>query len=187
MKRIAVWMSAAAALAAASWAYGAAQSSPAAQETQPGQSEYPSTQPAPAPQSQPGDEPAPAPSSAPPSSTLPPDSAPPSRDSSSATSSSRSVTGPVERQSIRLAALVPAGMSAEEACAGFKSLRECATALHAAHNLNVPFADLKSKLTGGGRLTAAIHELKPEANAKEEARKAEGQARNDLEVAPPRG
>ncbi len=86
--------------------------------------------------------------------------------------------------STRLAAIVPSGMSAEEACTGFKSVRECATALHAAQNCNIPFADLKSKLTGGKKLSAAIHDLKPEANAKEQARKAEEQARSDTQGAP---
>ena len=88
------------------------------------------------------------------------------------------------QQGTRLAAIVPSGMSTEEACTGFKSVRECATALHAAQNCNVPFADLKSKLTGGQKLGAAIHDLKPEANAKQEARKAEEQARSDTQVAP---
>jgi hypothetical protein len=91
---------------------------------------------------------------------------------------------PSAEPSPRLAAIVPSGMSAEEACTGFKSVRECATALHAAQNCNIPFADLKSKLTGGQKLGAAIHDLKPEANAKEEARKAEAQARSDTQGAP---
>lgn len=56
-------------------------------------------------------------------------------------------------------------------------------ALHAAQNLNIPFPDLKSKLTGGQKLGAAIHDLKPDANARREARKAEEQARSDVHVA----
>jgi hypothetical protein len=87
----------------------------------------------------------------------------------------------------RLAAIVPAGMSTREACTGFDNVKECATALHAAHNLNLPFAVLKTKLTDGQKLSAAIHDLKPEADATAEARKAEAQAQRDLSVAAPQG
>jgi hypothetical protein len=79
-----------------------------------------------------------------------------------------------------LAALVPEGMTTQEACSGFKSVKECAAALHASQNLSIPFADLKGKVTGGQRLGAAIHTLKPEANARAEVKRAEGQAEGDI-------
>ena len=82
-------------------------------------------------------------------------------------------------QSTRLAAIVPSGMSAQEACTGFRSVEECAATLHVSQNLSIPFPDLKSKVTGGAKLGAAIHQLKPDANVKAELRKAEGQARSD--------
>ena len=82
-------------------------------------------------------------------------------------------------QSTRLAAIVPSGMSAQEACTGFRSVEECAATLHASQNLSIPFADLKSRVTGGAKLGAAIHQLKPEANVKAQVRKAEEQARSD--------
>jgi glucose/arabinose dehydrogenase len=82
-------------------------------------------------------------------------------------------------QSTRLAAIVPAGMSAQEACTGFRSVAECAATLHVSQNLSIPFPDLKSKVTGGAKLGAAIHQLKPDANVKAELRKAEEQARSD--------
>ena len=82
-------------------------------------------------------------------------------------------------QSTRLAAIVPAGMSAQEACTGFRSVEECAATLHVSQNLSIPFPDLKSKVTGGAKLGAAIHQLKPDANVKAELRKAEAQARSD--------
>ena len=82
-------------------------------------------------------------------------------------------------QSTRLAAIVPAGMSAQEACTGFRSVEECAATLHVSQNLSIPFPDLKSKVTGGAKLGAAIHQLKPDANVKAELRKAEEQARSD--------
>jgi hypothetical protein len=95
------------------------------------------------------------------------------------TQSTPSQEGP-SSPSTHLAALVPAGMSAEEACTGFKSVKDCAASLHASQNLNIPFADLKSKVTSGQGLGAAIHALKPDANARAEVKKAEGQARDDV-------
>jgi hypothetical protein len=87
-------------------------------------------------------------------------------------------------QSTRLAAIVPAGMSAQEACTGFRSVEECAATLHVSQNLSIPFPDLKSKVTGGAKLGAAIHQLKPDANVKAELRKAEEQARSDTRSPP---
>jgi len=83
-------------------------------------------------------------------------------------------------QNTRLAAIVPSGMSAQEACAGFRSVDECVATLHASQNLRIPFPDLKSKVTGGAKLGTAIHQLKPDANVKAEVRKAEDQARSDV-------
>ena len=82
-------------------------------------------------------------------------------------------------QSARLAAIVPSGMSTQEACAGFRNVEECAATLHASQNLNIAFPDLKSRVTGGTKLGAAIHQLKPDANVRAEVRKAEEQARSD--------
>jgi hypothetical protein len=79
-----------------------------------------------------------------------------------------------------LAALVPAGMSTDEACTGFKSVKDCAASLHASQNLSIPFTDLKAKVTGGQRLGAAIHALKPDVNARAEVKRAEGQAAGDV-------
>lgn len=80
----------------------------------------------------------------------------------------------------RLAALVPAGLTPEDACRGFKDLAECSAALHVAQNLNIPFADLKDRVTSGQSLGAAIRALKPRADARHEAQRAEEQAREDL-------
>src|SRR4029077_20144332 len=52
----------------------------------------------------------------------------------------------------RLAALVPAGLTPEDACRGFKDLSECSAALHVAQNLDNPFADLKDRVTAGQSL-----------------------------------
>ena len=80
----------------------------------------------------------------------------------------------------RLAALVPAGVTPEDACRGFKDLSDCSAALHVAQNLNISFADLKDRITSGHSLSTAIHALKPKADSRKEAQRAEEQAREDL-------
>jgi hypothetical protein len=84
--------------------------------------------------------------------------------------------------SSNLEKLLPSGMKAQEACSGFRNLGQCVAAIHVANNLNIPFADLKTKMTGDGSesLGKAIHELKPDANAKVEAKKGQKQAGDDL-------
>jgi hypothetical protein len=84
----------------------------------------------------------------------------------------------------RLAAIVPSGMSSEEACSGFRSVEECATALHLAQNLNIPFTDLKSRLASGERVSAIIHDFKPQADPKVEIARARDQAHADVGAAP---
>jgi hypothetical protein len=80
----------------------------------------------------------------------------------------------------RVAALVPSSMSPAAACGGFRDLGECSAALHVSQNLNIPFADVKGRVTNGQSLGAAIHALKPKADAQREVRRAEEQAREDL-------
>ena len=94
-----------------------------------------------------------------------------------AAASSAAATG-----NTRLAALVPAGLTPEDACRGFKDLSECSAALHVAQNLDIPFADLKDRVTSGQSLGGAIHALKPKADSRREAQRAEEQAREDLRV-----
>jgi hypothetical protein len=83
--------------------------------------------------------------------------------------------------------LLPSGMTAQSACGGFGNLGSCVAAVHVANNLDIPFADLKAKVTGSSALSLgkAIHALKPDADAKREIRRAEGQARGDLRTAQP--
>ena len=97
---------------------------------------------------------------------------------SATTGAARSGSG-----STRLATIVPPGMTAQEACTGFTNVSDCVTSLHAAQNLGLPFADLKARLTGGQQLDAAIHEMKPEVDAKAEVLKAKEQTRADLRPA----
>ena len=84
-----------------------------------------------------------------------------------------------QTQSARFATLVPSDMSATEACSGFKTTSECSAALHAAHNVGIPFKDLKTRMTRGETLGAAIHHLKPGADVGAEVNRAQEQARAD--------
>ncbi len=80
-----------------------------------------------------------------------------------------------------LAALVPPGMTPSEACNGFNSVQLCAATLHAAQNLNLNFSDLKHKVAPGETLGAAIHKLRPQADAAAEEHRAKAQALDDLQ------
>ncbi len=74
------------------------------------------------------------------------------------------------------------GQDATAACSGFKNLGECVAAAHVSKNLGVPFSDLKAKMTGSSpeSLGKAIQGLKPSANSKSEAKKANKQAEQDI-------
>ena len=93
--------------------------------------------------------------------------------------------------------MLAANATATEACAPFTALAGCLAALHASHNLGVDFICLRAVVTGvhtsadvsGCRvadgekaqdLNKAIHQLKPDANAKQAAKDAEQQAKDDL-------
>jgi hypothetical protein len=93
--------------------------------------------------------------------------------------------------------VLPTNSNATDACTPFTALNECLAALHASHNLGVDFNCLRANVTGvltnadlsrckgaigdkAQSLNKAIHELKPEANAKEQTKNAEQQAKDDL-------
>jgi hypothetical protein len=78
--------------------------------------------------------------------------------------------------------LLPEGTTPQQACSGFKNLGECVAAIHVSHNLGIPFSDLQGKLIGSNAesLGKAIHDLKPAANANAEKKKAEHQAKDDM-------
>ena len=117
---------------------------------------------------------------------MPPGSEPPARQPPSSESqrgeASAAAPQPSADAEKRLAAVVPSGMSPQEACAEFRSIEECATALHLAQNINIPFNDLKSRLKNGERVSAIIHDAKPQADPKAEITRAQDQARADLGV-----
>jgi hypothetical protein len=84
----------------------------------------------------------------------------------------------------KLQSLLPKDTTPLKVCDGFKKLSDCVAAIHAAQNLEIPVEQLKEKMTGkqGVKLDKAIHELKPELNAKAEKKKAEKQAERDMPV-----
>jgi hypothetical protein len=105
-----------------------------------------------------------------------------------------------DKLATQLQALLPARTDLKGACAGFKSLDECVAALHASHNLKIKFNCLKWDLTNaqpsgdtkscsapangkGMSLSKAIRAMKPDANAKLEAKSAERRAREDIKDA----
>lgn len=65
---------------------------------------------------------------------------------------------------------------------GFKNFGQFVAAVHVSHNLGIPFSELQAKMTGSNAVSLgkAIQELKPQANAKDEAKKATTQADNDV-------
>lgn len=84
----------------------------------------------------------------------------------------------------KLQSFLPKNTTPLEVCDGFKKLSDCVAAIHASQNLAIPVAQLKEKMTGKPplKLEKAIHELKPELNAKAEKKKAEKQAERDIPV-----
>lgn len=65
---------------------------------------------------------------------------------------------------------------------GFKNFGQFVAAVHVSNNLDIPFADLKSKMLGPPKVSLgkAIQDLKPAADAKSEANKAGKQSDQDL-------
>lgn len=82
----------------------------------------------------------------------------------------------------RLEKLLP-GANLQEASSGFKNVGLFVAAAHVSNNLNIPFDQLKSTMIGPPEksLGEAIHELKPDVNAKVEAKKAQKQAKKDMD------
>jgi hypothetical protein len=87
-----------------------------------------------------------------------------------------------------------AGMSAQDACAGFKNLGQCVAAAHVSSNLGLKFVELKDTMLalnpdGTPSTTAkpmslgkAIQTLAPQADAKAELKKAKQQTNSDTQA-----
>jgi len=93
--------------------------------------------------------------------------------------------------------LLAANLTATDACAPFIALDECLASLHASHNLGIDFNCVRADVTGvhtnvdlsgckgsvgdkAQNLTKSLHMLKPDADAKGQAKNAEKQAKDDL-------
>jgi hypothetical protein len=85
----------------------------------------------------------------------------------------------------RLQGMFPAGTDLKLASSGFKNLGQFVAAAEVSKNLGIPFDQLKLKMTGDSPLSLgkAIHELRPEVDAKSEAKKAEQQAKEEIRQA----
>jgi hypothetical protein len=82
----------------------------------------------------------------------------------------------------RLQPMLPAGTSVKQAAAGFRNQGQFIAALHVSRNLEIPFDQLKGKMTGEPSMSlgAAIHAVRPDINedkANAEAKKAETEAK----------
>ena len=81
----------------------------------------------------------------------------------------------------RLKPMLTGGADMEVVSSGFRNSEDLAAAVHAAKNMKVPFMILKHEMVDEGRtLVAAIHVVKPTANASLEADLARSEARADL-------
>jgi hypothetical protein len=81
--------------------------------------------------------------------------------------------------------LFPAGTDLKQASSGFKNLGQFVAAAHVSKNLGIPFDQLKSKMTGDPKLSLgkAVHELRPDVDAKAETKKAEREAKEEIKNA----
>jgi hypothetical protein len=100
---------------------------------------------------------------------------------------------------LQMQGLLPPNADLRDTCSAIRGLDECVAALHAGHNLGLDFNCLRSSMTAvhssadissckatGDKamsLSKAIHALKPDADAKGEAKNAEKQAHDDLKGA----
>jgi hypothetical protein len=86
----------------------------------------------------------------------------------------------------KLQLLLP-GTNLQNAASGFKNLGQFVAAVHAAHNLHIPFDQLRAKMTGPNAesLGHAIRDLEPSLSpqtVKSDVKTAKRQAQEDLEA-----
>lgn len=87
--------------------------------------------------------------------------------------------------STRVQALLPKGTTLEDATNGFKSETDFIATLHASHDLDIPFVQLKPEVTSSERnsLAQAIRKFHPELDMKaidNSAKRAEQEAKSDV-------
>ena len=105
-----------------------------------------------------------------------------------------------QKLALQLQAILPQRTTLNDACLAFKSLDDCVAALHVSHNLKIKFTCLKWQVTAvqssgtasackapeNGKpvnLVKAIRLLKPDADARAEAKTAEKRAHEDIKDA----
>ncbi len=103
-----------------------------------------------------------------------------------------------KRLSLGLQAILPPRTTLKDACTAFKSLDDCVASLHASNNLKIKFNCLKWNVTAvrpngdvksceapakAMSLDKAIRVLKPEADARAEAKNAERRAKEAIKDA----
>ena len=82
----------------------------------------------------------------------------------------------------KLQAMLPPGMTLDEAAAGFKNQGQFIAAMNVSNNLGIPFEDLKFQMVDQqSSLGQAIQTLKPQADSTLEVQHAETQTRRDLD------
>jgi hypothetical protein len=83
----------------------------------------------------------------------------------------------------KLQSLLPKGTDLTLASSQFRNLGQFVSAVHVAHNLGIPFDQLKAKMMGPPKesLGKAIHVLRPDADSKSEISKADKQAKQDMD------
>ncbi|MGB7219361.1 MAG: hypothetical protein WBD07_11180 [Vicinamibacterales bacterium] len=86
--------------------------------------------------------------------------------------------------SARMLPLLPGGLTVEAAARGFMNEGQFCAAVHVSKNLGVPLAELRAELMGlaHDNLRHAIRKLRPNADARAEAIKAEREAKADLDA-----
>lgn len=103
-----------------------------------------------------------------------------------------------KRLSLQLQAILPPRTTLKDACTAFKSLDDCVASLYVSRNLKLKFNCLKWDMTAvhpdgdvksceapprAYTLSKAIRMLKPDADARSEAKNAERRAREDIKDA----
>jgi hypothetical protein len=83
--------------------------------------------------------------------------------------------------SSNLQGLLPTDTNIQDAANGFDHLGQFVAAVHVSHNLDIPFDDVKGEMMNGSSLGEAIHKLKPNVDARQEAITANQQALDDME------
>ena len=89
--------------------------------------------------------------------------------------------------SSNLQGLLPTGMNVQDAARGFDHLGQFVAAVHVSPNLGIPFNQLKTEMTNGSSLGQAIHKLRPNVDAREQAIKGNQQALDDMEKSSGKG